>query len=140
MIDADLRRRTLAALDVEAGDSGLVDVAVGRRSLSDAITVDRETNINLIAFVAPESRRDRRIYDADIRRAFELTRRYDLVIVAAMDYADPSLAFFAGLVDHIVLVAGADGFDESRAEQFITRAGLDAGKVRGAVLIGPAAT
>ena len=31
----------------------------------------------------------------------------DLVIVAAMDQADPSLRFFAGLVDHIVLVAGA---------------------------------
>ncbi len=136
VIDADLQRRTLAALDVEAGDAGLVDVAVGRRTLSDAITIDRDTNINLIAFVAPQSRRDRRIYDADIKRAFELTRRYDLVIVAAMDHADPSLRFFAGLVDHIVLVAAADGFDEARAERFIARAGLDAGKVRGAVLTG----
>jgi succinoglycan biosynthesis transport protein ExoP len=140
VIDADLRRRTLAALDVEAGDAGLVDVAVGRRTLSDAVTIDRDSNINLIAFVAPASRRDRRIYDADIRRAFELTGRYDLVIVAAMDRADPSLAFFAGLVDHIVLVAAADGFDEGRAERFIARAGLDAGKVRGAVLTGLAAT
>ncbi|MFY9695273.1 MAG: hypothetical protein WAK35_16160, partial [Xanthobacteraceae bacterium] len=136
VIDADLQRRTLAALDVEAGDAGLVDVAVGRRSLSEAITIDRDTNINLIAFVAPGSRRDRRIYDADIRRAFELTGRYDLVIVAAMDHADPSLRFFAGLVDHIVLVAGADRFNEIKAERFIARAGLDAGKVRGAVLTG----
>ena len=140
VIDADLQRRTLAALDVEAGDAGLVDVAVGRRSLSEAITIDRDTNINLIAFVAPGSRRDRRIYDADIRRAFELTRRYDLVIVAAMDRTDPSLRFFAGLVDHIVLVAGADGYDETRAERFIARAGLDAAKVRGAVLTGLTAT
>jgi polysaccharide biosynthesis transport protein len=139
VIDADLHRRTLAALDVEARDAGLVDVAVGRRTLSDAVTIDRDSNINLIAFVAPESRRDRRIYDADIKRAFELTRRYDLVIVAAMDHADPSLHFFAGLVDHIVLVAGADGFDGTRAERFIARAGLDAGKVRGAVLTGLAA-
>ena len=91
----------------------MVDVAVGRRGLSDAIKIDRDTNINLIAFVAPESRRDRRIYDADIKRAFEQTKRYDLVIVAAMDQADPSLRFFAGLVDHIVLVAVADGFDEA---------------------------
>jgi polysaccharide biosynthesis transport protein len=136
LIDADLRRRTLAALDAEESDAGLVDVAVGRRGLTDAVTVDRDTNINLIAFVAPGSRRDRRIYDADIKRAFELTRRYDLVIVAAMDHADPSLPFFAGLVDHIVLVAGADGFDQTRAERFIARAGLDAGKVRGAVLTG----
>ena len=136
LIDADLRRRTLAALDAEESDAGLVDVAVGRRGLTDAVTVDRDTNINLIAFVAPGSRRDRRIYDADIKRAFELTRRYDLVIVAAADHADPSLPFFAGLVDHIVLVAGADGFDQTRAERFIARAGLDAGKVRGAVLTG----
>ncbi|MFZ0723084.1 MAG: exopolysaccharide transport family protein [Xanthobacteraceae bacterium] len=136
LIDADLRRRTLAALDAEESDAGLVDVAVGRRGLTDAVTVDRDTNINLVAFVAPGSRRDRRIYDADIKRAFELTRRYDLVIVAAADRADPSLPFFAGLVDHIVLVAGADGFDQTRAERFIARAGLDAGKVRGAVLTG----
>ena len=140
VIDADLQRRTLAALDAEARDAGLVDVAVGRRSLSEAVTVDRDTNINLIAFVAPDSRRDRRIYDADIRRAFELTRRYDLVIVAAMDHADPSLRFFAGLVDHIVLVAPGDGFNDAKAERFIARAGLDAGKVRGAVLTGLAAT
>ena len=112
----------MPALDAEESDAGLVDVAVGRRGLTDAITVDRDTNINLVAFVAPGSRRDRRIYDADIKRAFELTRRYDLVIVAAMDRADPSLPFFAGLVDHIVLVAGADGFDQTRAEQFIARA------------------
>ena len=136
LIDADLRRRTLAALDAEASDAGLVDVAVGRRGLSDAVKIDRDTNINLIAFVAPGSRRDRRIYDADIKRAFELTGRYDLVIVAATDHADPSLRFFAGLVDHIVLVAGADGFDQTRAERFIARAGIDAGKVRGAVLTG----
>jgi succinoglycan biosynthesis transport protein ExoP len=134
LIDADLQRRTLAALDTEVGDAGLVDVAVGRRSLSDAIKIDGDTNINLIAFVTPESRRDRRIYDADIKRAFELTKRYDLVIVAALDRTDPSLRFFAGLVDHIVLVAAADGFEEAAAERFIARLGLDAGKVRGAVL------
>jgi uncharacterized protein involved in exopolysaccharide biosynthesis/Mrp family chromosome partitioning ATPase len=138
LIDADLERRTLAAIDAEAGDAGLVDVAVGRRSLSDAIKIDRDTNISLIAFVAPESRRDRRIYDGDIKRAFNETKRYDMVIVAAMDHADPSLRFFGGLVDHIVLVAGADAFDEAAAERFIARIGLDTAKVRGAVLTGAA--
>src|SRR5579863_292026 len=138
VIDADLRRRTLSALDAEEGDAGLVDVAVGRRGLSDAIKVDRDTNINLIAFVTPESRRDRRIYDADIKRVFEQIKRYDLVVVAAMEQADPSLRFFAGLVDHILLVAGADTFDEAAAERFIAQAGLDARKVRGAVLTGAA--
>jgi polysaccharide biosynthesis transport protein len=140
LIDADLQRRTLSALDAEAGDGGLVDVAVGRRGLSDAIKIDRDTNIGLLAFVTPDSRRDRRIYDADIKRAFEQTKRHDLVIVAAMDRADPSSRFFGGLVDHILLVAGADDFDETAAEQFIVRTGLDAGKVRGAVLTGATAT
>jgi len=140
LIDSDLRCRTLAAVDAEGGDAGLADVAVGRRGLSEAITVDRDTNIDLIAFVAPGSRRDRRIYDADIKHAFNQTKRYDLVIVAAMNHADPSLRFFAGLVDHIVLVAGADSFDETRAERLVARAGLDAGKVCGAVLTGVATT
>jgi polysaccharide biosynthesis transport protein len=140
LIDSDLRRRTLAALDADRGDAGLVDVAVGRRGLAEAITVDRDTDIDLIAFVAQDSRRDRRIYDADLKRAFDETKRYELVIVAAISRADPSLRFFAGLVDHIVLVAGADGFDETRAQRFVARAGLDAGKVRGAVLTGAATT
>jgi succinoglycan biosynthesis transport protein ExoP len=136
LLDADLQRRTLAALDADEGDAGLVDVAVGRRRLSEAIKLDRDTNISLIAFVAAESSRDRRIYDADIKRAFNETKRYDMVIVVAMDPRDPSLRFFAGLVDHILLVAGADTFDEAAAEKFIARVGLDAGKVRGAVLTG----
>jgi len=136
LIDSDLQRRTLAALDAGDGDAGLVDVAIGRRRLADAVKLDRDTNLNLIAFVAPESRRDRRIYDADIKRAFAETKRYDMVIVAALDPRDPSLRFFAGLVDHILLVAGVDRFDEAAAEKFIARVGLDAAKVRGAVLTG----
>jgi len=136
LIDADLQRRTLSAIDAETGDAGLVDVAVGRKLLADAIKLDRDTNINLIAFVAPHSRRDRRIYDADITRAFEQTRRYDMTIVAAMDRGDPSIGFFGGLVDHIVLVAAAETYDEAAAEEFIARLGLDAAKVRGAVLTG----
>jgi uncharacterized protein involved in exopolysaccharide biosynthesis/Mrp family chromosome partitioning ATPase len=139
LIDADLQRRTLSAIDADGADAGLVDVAVGRRLLSDAIKLDRDTNINLIAFVTPESRRDRRIQDADIKRAFDQTRRYDMVIVATTNGGDPSIRFFGGLVDHILLVAPAEAFDEAAAERFIARLGLDAGKVRGAVLTGAAA-
>ena len=105
LIDADLERRTLSAIGAEDNDAGLIDVALGRRLLSDVTKLDRETNINLMAFVSPESRRDRRIYDTDIKRAFDQTRRYDMVVVAATDDDEPSLQFFAGLVDHIVLVA-----------------------------------
>jgi polysaccharide biosynthesis transport protein len=137
LIDADLERRTLSALDAEESEAGLVDVAVGRRLLSDVVTLDRETNISLVSFVSPESRRDRRIYDADLTRAFDQTKRYDMVIVTALNHGDPSLGFFAGLVDHIVLVARAG--DQGSFEQFVTRLGLDARKVRGGVLTGAAA-
>ena len=91
-----------------------------------------------MAFVVPESRRDRRIYDTDIKRAFDQTRRYDMVIVAATDDDEPSLRFFAGLVDHIVLVARAGGREQNAFEQIIARAGLDTKKIRGAVLTGAA--
>src|SRR5208282_4595959 len=137
LIDADLKRRTLSAIDADQTEAGLVDVAVGRRELSDVIVRDRETNINLLSFVAPNSRRDRRISDADVKQAFAQTKRFDMVIVAAVDLrSDPSTRFFAGLVDHIVLVAGADEQAERAAEQFVARLGHDARKVRGAVLIG----
>jgi uncharacterized protein involved in exopolysaccharide biosynthesis len=138
LIDADLERRTLSAIGAEDSEAGLIDVALGRRLLSDVTKLDRETNINLMAFVSPESRRDRRIYDTDIKRAFDQTRRYDMVVVAATDDDEPSLRFFAGLVDHIVLVARAGGREQNAFEQIIARAGLDTKKIRGAVLTGAA--
>jgi succinoglycan biosynthesis transport protein ExoP len=137
LIDADLKRRTLLAIDAEPGDAGLVDVAVGRRQLADVITRDRDTNINLAAFIAPASRRDRRIDDADVKRAFNETKRFDMVIVAAMDVSgDPGIRFFAGLVDHIVLVFRTDEHNDDIIEQFMSRLGLDPRKVRGVVLTG----
>jgi uncharacterized protein involved in exopolysaccharide biosynthesis/Mrp family chromosome partitioning ATPase len=137
LIDTDLKRRTLSAIDAEEGEAGLVDVAVGRRELSEVIVRDRDTNVNLLSFVSPNSRRDRRISDADIKEAFDKTRRFDMVIVAAVDVArDPSARFFAGLVDHIVLVARADERDDDAVETFVARLGPDARKVLGAVLTG----
>lgn len=137
LIDTDLKRRTLSAIDADESEAGLVDVAVGRLELSDVIVRDRATNVNLLPFVSPNSRRDRRISDADIKEAFDKTRRFDMVIVAAVDVArDPSARFFAGLVDHIVLVARADERDDEAVELFVARLGPDAQKIRGAVLTG----
>jgi len=134
LIDADLERRTLSALDADRSEAGLVDVAVGRRSLSDAVIRDRATKINLLPFVAPDSRRDREIKEDDLKLAFAETKQFDMVIVAAMDCDQvPSGRFFAGLVDHIVLVARADA-GESAVAQLVARFGLDARKIRGAVL------
>lgn len=135
LLDADLERRTLAAIDAETDDAGLVDVAVGRRLLSEAISFDHDADIDLIALVGPYSRRIGPIHDADIKRAFAQTRRrYDLVIVAATDHDDPSVGFFGRLVDHILIVAGAEYYDAASAGRWLARLKLDAAKVRGAVL------
>ena len=137
LIDADVERRTLSAIDAQQSGAGLVDVATGRRLLSDVITRDRETNINLASFVSPESRRDGRIVDDDIRRAFDETKRFDLVIVAAIDVTGaPSTRFFGKVVDHVIVVAKAGEHDEAAVARLIARLGLDAKKVRGAVLTG----
>ena len=133
LIDADLEQHTLTAVDAEQSEAGLVDVALGRRVLSDIVVRDRETNINLLPFVAANSRRDRSIKDEDIRLAFAQTKHFDMVIVAAADGdGDPSGRFFAGLVDHIVLVT--DFADAGAIEELVSRFGLDARKIRGVVL------
>ena len=137
LIDADLERRTLSAIDADRSDAGLVDVATGRRELSDVIVRDRDTNINAVSLVSSRSRRNRPISDADIVRAFRKTERFDMVIVTTLDPArNPTTRFFARLVDHIVLVATADEAGERAAEEFVSQLGPDASKLRGAVLTG----
>jgi succinoglycan biosynthesis transport protein ExoP len=137
LIDADLEQRTLSAVDGDQSDCGLVDVAVGRRDLRDVIVRDDETNINMVPFVSPSSRRDRPISEADIKKAFAQAKRFDMVIVAAIDLnRNPSTRFFAGLVDHIILVARTDGRSDGAVERFIAQLGPDARKIRGAVLTG----
>jgi tyrosine-protein kinase Etk/Wzc len=135
LIDTDLERGTLSVIDADRNESGLVDVALGRRLLSEAVVRDADTNVNFIPFVAPNSRRDRRISDEDVKLAFAQTRNFDMVIVAAADpSADPSTGFFAGLVDHIVLVIKTD--EVKSAADIVSSLGLNGRKVRGAVLAG----
>jgi polysaccharide biosynthesis transport protein len=137
LIDADLEQRTLSAVDGDQSDAGLVDVAVGRRDLRDVIVRDDETNIYMVPFVSPSSRRDRRISEADIEAAFAQARRFDMVIVAAVDLnRNPGTRFFASLVDHIILVARTDGRNDGAVEHFVAQLGPDARKIRGAVLTG----
>jgi uncharacterized protein involved in exopolysaccharide biosynthesis/Mrp family chromosome partitioning ATPase len=139
LIDADLERRTLAAIDADRSPVGLIDLAVGRRELEEIIVRDRETDINLASFVSPNSRRDRQITEADVTWAFDQTKRFDMVIVAAVGFGDdPGTRLFADLVDHIVLVANADKENVSVIEQFASQLGANAQKIRGAVLTGAA--
>ncbi len=135
LIDADLERRTLLAIDADRNEAGLVDVATGRRALADVVIRDPETNINLVPFVSQGSRRDGRISEADVRHAFDQTKRFDTVIVAALDLRrNPGTSFFAGLVDHIVLVAREEDAESGAVDAFVARLGREGSKVRGAVL------
>jgi Mrp family chromosome partitioning ATPase len=137
LIDTDLESRTLSAIDADQNDAGLVDVAVGRRDLADVIVRDRETDINLVSFVSPRSRRGGRISEGAIKEVFNETKRFGVVIVAAIDLdRNPSTGFFADLVDHIVLVARTDAQNTAAVEQSMSRLGPNARKVRGAVLTG----
>jgi Mrp family chromosome partitioning ATPase len=137
LIDADVERRTLSALDADHTSAGLVDVAAGRRNLADVVVRDADTNINLLPFVAPGSRRNGSLREADIKRAFEQTKSFDMVIVAAIRLnSEPCTRLFAGLVDHIILVARADEQNTEAIERLIADLGRDARKVRGAVLTG----
>jgi septum formation inhibitor-activating ATPase MinD len=139
LIDTDLERRTLSAIDADRSEAGLVDVAIGRRLLSEAVIRDADTNVNFIPFVASNSRRDRRITDEDVKLAFAQTQNFDMVIVAAADpSADPSTGFFAGLIDHVVIVVKADEA-KRRVSAIVSDLELNARKVRGAVLVGAAA-
>jgi hypothetical protein len=72
LIDADIERWTLAAIDAEQSEAGVVDVAMGRRLLSDVTTCDRETNINLVSFVSPESRPENVRHFSDLMAAVAL--------------------------------------------------------------------
>jgi hypothetical protein len=57
--------------------------------------------------------------------------------VAARNFdRDPSARFFAGLVDHIVLVARAGPAGKSDIDQVIATLGIEARNVRGTVLTG----
>lgn len=137
LIDADMERRTLSALDADHTNSGLVDVAAGRRNLDEVVVRDADTNINLVPFVAPGSRRNGSLREVDVKKAFEQAKRFDMVIVAAIRLnGDPCTRLFASLVDHIILVARADEQNTAAIERLMADLGRDARKVRGAVLTG----
>ncbi len=137
LIDADRDQRTLATVDGNQSDAGLIDVALGRREFRQVIVRDEETNINMVPLVSPQSRRAREIRDGDIERAFEQAKHFGVVIVAAIGTErNPGTDFFAGQVDHIILVTGADGRSDRAVETFVGGLGAPAVKIRGAVLTG----
>ena len=137
LIDADVERRTLSALDADHTNAGLIDVATGRRDLADVVVRDADTNINLLPFVRRAAAATARLREADVKKAFEQTKSFDIVIVAAIRLnGEPCTRMFANLVDHIILVARADEQNTEAIERLMADLGRDARKVRGAVLTG----
>ena len=137
LIDADMHERTFSAIIPGESDAGLVDVAVGRKVLSEAVVHDERTNINVMPLVSPKSQRLGRMRDADIKAAFDQTNCFDLVIVAAGTHdSDPAVRFFAAMVDHVVLVVAAGTSGQGDIDQLIARLAIDPRKIRGTVLTG----
>ncbi len=138
LIDSDLSRRTLATAVSDQPASGLVDVAVGRKSLADVTITDARTHVSLLPLMASNGQRYDDISDQDIRAAFTQTGGYDRVIVAAMDHeADPSARFFADLVDDIVLVLPSTRIDRRAIDSVYSTMGAAVRKIRGSVLMSP---
>jgi Mrp family chromosome partitioning ATPase len=136
VIDADVARRTISALSRERPDGGLVDVALDRMPLADAVVRDHETRVNLMPLVSPTSRRHRKITTDDIRAAFDRTRRFDLVVVAARgDVRDPGALMFAGLVDHVVPIVKRDDMFQRDLAGVVMALGAEARKIRGTVTV-----
>ncbi len=136
LIDADVERRTIGALCADQPEAGLVDVAIGRKILAGAVTQDLRSKITVLPLVSPKSRRKGAINEDDLKAAFEQTRRFDLVIVVAPNYdKDPSARFFAALVDHVVLIQERGDAGRRALDALIATLQIDAGKVRGTVLV-----
>jgi Mrp family chromosome partitioning ATPase len=137
LIDADQHRRTLSTLVPDRTEGGLVDVAVGRKGLADVVIRHPQSNINLLPFISPSSLRCGKINDDDLMAAFAQTKSFDMVIVAARNCdRDPSARFFAGLVDHVVLVGKAGAAGKAEIDRVIAALGIDLDSVCGTVLTG----
>jgi succinoglycan biosynthesis transport protein ExoP len=135
LLDADPHRRTLSALVPDQTEGGLVDVAVGGKALAEVVIRHAPSNINLLPLISANSHRRGKINEDDIKAAFEQTQRFEMVIVAARSFdRDPGARFFAGLVDHIVLVGRAGTIGRIEIDRVIGTLGIDAGRVRGTVL------
>src|ERR1700685_3012136 len=130
-------RHSTPTTPMAAWATWLADAPAGRRKLAAVVVRDADTNINLLPFVAPGSRRNGSLREADVKKAFEQTKSFDMVIVAAIRLnGEPCTRLFASLVDHIILVARADEQNTEAIERLMADLGRDARKVRGAVLTG----
>jgi succinoglycan biosynthesis transport protein ExoP len=133
LIDADVRRQPLATIVSQPSQAGLIDVASGQKVLSEAVVRDPQTNISLLPLAANKSAGYRDVKDEDIKAAFAQTKRFDLVIVLATIH-DPIGAFFAALVDQIVVIAKEGGARKRDLDAVVALLGSEAHRIKGTVL------
>jgi Mrp family chromosome partitioning ATPase len=134
LIDTDVRRQPLAAIVAQPNQAGLIDVASGQKVLSEAVTRDPRTNINVLPLSAKKSPGYPDVKDEDIKAAFGQTRRFDLVTVLATVH-DPIDTFFAALVDQIVLITNKGRARKRDVDAALALLGSDARKIKGTVLV-----
>jgi len=137
LIDADPQARAIAALLGQRNEAGLMDVACGRKLLSEAVVRDPKTNINVLPLFANRSSGYGEVGDRDIEGAFVQTRRYDLVVVVVGTSRDdsPLGPFFAALVQQIVLITKAGATRGHDIDHILASFGDNARKVCGTVLV-----
>jgi succinoglycan biosynthesis transport protein ExoP len=137
LVDTDLRRRALAAVVTDYNGPGLMEVASKQKLLSEVVFRDPRTNISVLPLCANEAGGFGRIEDDDLRAAFDLTKRFDLVVVAAtIEDDNPAADFFADLVDQIVLITKKDATRKHDIDGIAAALGDNARKIRGTVMTG----
>ncbi len=132
LIDADVLRQPLSAIVSQPSQAGLIDVASGRKVLSEAVIRDPQTNISVLPLAAKKGPGYRDIKDEDIKAAFGQTKRFDLVIVLGTIH-DPIGAFFAALVDQIVVITKGGGARKRDLEAVVALLRSELRKIRGTV-------
>jgi succinoglycan biosynthesis transport protein ExoP len=136
LIDADPQGRMIASLLGRRSEAGLMDVASGRKVLSEAVIRDPNTHIHVLPLFAGKAANYRDVGNEELANAFVQTSRYDLVVVAGTaENGSPLGAFFAALVQQIVLITHAGAARERHIDDVLESFGDNARKVCGTVLL-----
>src|SRR5262249_31377015 len=135
LVDTDTRRPALAAIASDQSGAGLMEVAAKQKLLSEVVVRDPRTNINMLPLCGRATGGFSKVEDDDLRAAFDLTRRFDLVVVGgSTEDGNPASDFFAALVDQIVLVTSNGASRKRDIDGIVDALGDNARKIRGTVL------
>ena len=104
-----------------------------KRILSEAVTFDPHTNINMMPLFAKNIAGYGNLKDEEVKSAFDQTSRFDLVIVLGTIH-DPVGIFFAALVDQVVLIVKEGATRKRDVDRALKVLGSDARKIKGTVL------